>query len=136
MKGKNGIHLDNKEHAVLEHCVSATGNKLLATELNIVFFIESDHLESAEAHRKTMKGCSKTNDFKAEVDLDTVRFLIMLNTTHSPQVQRLSTISIPVRSFTPAGAGAVKEDCRPRPRPVFGKKRRLEETQETNVCLH
>jgi hypothetical protein len=29
MKGKNGIHLDNKEHAILEHCVSPKDHKIL-----------------------------------------------------------------------------------------------------------
>ena len=96
MKGKNRIHLDNKEHTILKHCVSPNGNKLLATELKIVFFIESDHLESVEAHCKTMKRGSKTNDFNADVDSDMVRFLMMLNTTYSPPVQPLNTISIPI----------------------------------------
>ncbi|KAI9447150.1 hypothetical protein BJY52DRAFT_1228425 [Lactarius psammicola] len=60
MKGKNGIHLDNKEHAILEHCVGPNGNKLKANELNTLFFIDSDHLGCAEAHRNKIKECSQS----------------------------------------------------------------------------
>ncbi len=79
MKGKNGIHLDNKEHAILEHCVGPNGDKLIATELNIVFFIDPDHLECAEAHRDKMKkGHSQSDDFDVDasvnVGLDMVCF--------------------------------------------------------------
>jgi hypothetical protein len=80
MKGKNGIHLDNQEHVILEHCVSPKDNKVLATELNILFFIESDYLECAEAHCANFEDGSHGNDFKADADvdvgLDMVRFFI------------------------------------------------------------
>lgn len=84
MKGRNGIHLDNKEHAILEHCVGSNGNKLsnksLATELNIIFFIESDHLECAKAHHARLEDGSQGNDFKTnanvDVRLDTVCFFM------------------------------------------------------------
>jgi hypothetical protein len=77
MKGKNGIHLDNKEHAILEHCVNLkvskqgpNSSKPDTMELNIVLFIDSDHLEGAEAHQKRMKGGSLNNDFEADTNVD------------------------------------------------------------------
>lgn len=80
-RGKNGIHLDDKEHVILEHCVDLKRNKLLAKELGVVIFIDSDHLECAEAHlearRKMLETCSPSNDLsdsKADPGVAGVRF--------------------------------------------------------------
>ena len=51
MKGKSGIYLDNKEHAILEHCLSPDRKKLAVTELSILLVLDIDHVEAAQAHR-------------------------------------------------------------------------------------
>jgi hypothetical protein len=55
MKGKNGIHLDNKDQALFEHCFSS-GNKLVA-ELCILLVLDVDHIEEAQAHCAHMRRC-------------------------------------------------------------------------------
>jgi hypothetical protein len=51
MKGKNGIHLDNRDHAILEHCLSPDGTKLSTTMLDIMLLIDAEHLKKARVHR-------------------------------------------------------------------------------------
>jgi hypothetical protein len=50
IKGSGGIHLDNREHAILEHCFK--DNDLTTTTLNIMLLLDVDHYEEAQAHRK------------------------------------------------------------------------------------
>jgi hypothetical protein len=50
MKGKSGIHLDNQEHAILEHCLSSDGKKLAAPELNLMLMLNPDHIKEAQVH--------------------------------------------------------------------------------------
>ncbi|SRR6266571_3912325 len=53
IKGRSGIYLDNKDHAILEHCLSPDGSKLTATMLDIMLLLDVDHYEKAQAHRKS-----------------------------------------------------------------------------------
>jgi hypothetical protein len=63
--GRNGIHLDNKEHAILEYCHLAKGGKI-ASILNIMLLLDVDHYEKAKAHRQN-------GGANAQLE-DTVRF--------------------------------------------------------------
>lgn len=45
-----GIHLDNRDHATLEHCLSTDGSKLLKLPLNILVLLDAKHLRRAKAH--------------------------------------------------------------------------------------
>lgn len=56
MKGNSGIHLDNRDHAILEHCLSPDGTKLLKPPLNILVLLDAEHLRKAKAHRDIVTG--------------------------------------------------------------------------------
>ena len=51
LKGNNGIHLDNRDHAILEHCLSPDKSRLLKPPLNILVLLDAGHLRRAKAHR-------------------------------------------------------------------------------------
>ena len=75
MKGKSGIHLDNKEHAILEHCLSPNRKKLAGAELSILLVLDIDHVEAvqAHAHQANTRG-------KADLDSEySVRFYYRLH---------------------------------------------------------
>ncbi|KAH8979167.1 hypothetical protein EDB92DRAFT_1981233 [Lactarius akahatsu] len=51
MRGRSGVHLDNREHAILEYCLTSNGTKRAVTELNLMLVLDRDHVEAAKAHR-------------------------------------------------------------------------------------
>jgi hypothetical protein len=67
MKGKNGIHLDNKEHAILEHCLSLDRKKLSGPELSLMLVLDPDYIEEAEAHQDSTCAC-KTSPANPDLD--------------------------------------------------------------------
>jgi hypothetical protein len=50
MKGKNGIHLDNRDHTILKHCLSPKGTKLSMMMLDIMLLIDAKHQKKAKVH--------------------------------------------------------------------------------------
>ena len=49
-KGRGCIYLDNKEHTILEHCVSPDESKLIADSLHIMLLVDVDHFKEEKAH--------------------------------------------------------------------------------------
>lgn len=66
MKGKNGIHLDNKEHTILEHCLTTDKKKFTMPELSLMLLIDPDHVEEAHAHRASMHARRASSDPDSE----------------------------------------------------------------------
>ena len=54
-KGRGCIYLDNKEHAILEHCVSLDGNKVIKDSLDVMLLVDVEYFEEAKAHRDNVK---------------------------------------------------------------------------------
>ena len=50
-RGKSGVHLDNKEHAILSHCLAFDKTKLATAQLGLNLIIDIDHWREAKAHR-------------------------------------------------------------------------------------
>lgn len=138
MKGKSGIHLDNKEHVILEHCLSPDRKKLAAAELNILLVIDVDHVEAAKAH--THQASMPIQEKASSTDLDPVGFFYRHNISsliYSIQhcSHDYSSTSNPTLLITYTeqssdhNLGATQSQIgtrsRPRPRPIFVNKRKL-----------
>ncbi|KAH9007878.1 hypothetical protein EDB83DRAFT_2681679 [Lactarius deliciosus] len=112
VKGRSGVHLDNKEHAILEHCLNSDGpragtkskSKSLPTSLSVMLVIDVNHYKKAKAH----KTFQETAQVKDQGPL-----------SHSePESTPTLFVSCSTRPRT-----------RPQPRPIFGKKRKVSEEQ-------
>lgn len=51
MRGKSGVHLDNKEQAIFEYCFSRDGKKVPLSEVTLLLLLDADHVEEAQTHR-------------------------------------------------------------------------------------
>ena len=77
LKGKNGIHLDNMEHAILEYCLSTDKKKFTAPDLNLMLLLDPDYVDKAQAHRASVHA-RDASPINLNLDLDpdyNVRFL-------------------------------------------------------------
>lgn len=139
MKGKSGIHLDNKEHAILEHCLSPNRKKLAGTELSILLVLDIDHVEAVQAHTH-----QANTQGKADLDLEySVRFYYRLNISillssiltiqqhsHDHSLTLKPTLLVNCTEQTSdRDLGATQSEIgtwsRPRPHPIFVHKRKL-----------
>ena len=82
MKGNNGIHLDNKENAILEHCLNPDRTKLLKPPLNILVLLDAEHLKKAKAHWDNITAELKDQDivcFSPAVSISNLIFSAVLS---------------------------------------------------------
>jgi hypothetical protein len=68
MRGKNGIHLDDKEHAILEHCL----NPDITKELNLMLLLDVEYVEEAHAHRAASGAAHDASCDASHLDLESV----------------------------------------------------------------
>jgi hypothetical protein len=142
-KGKGSIYLDNKDHAILEHCRSPDGNKLIATSLGITLLVDVGHFEEAKAHRNSVNeqlGDQETVRFSSLVSISVFSFKLLLQSGHRPDSEAedifvshtagpgLTSVPHPESQVTPP-----RVKTRPKPRPIFGKKRRISEGSQSTI---
>ena len=133
-KGKNGIHLDNKEHAILEHCFNPDG-KLAKTTLIIMLLLDAEYLKKATAHRAAVKAELEDKElvrFSLEVSISLI--LYFPQSHYEPISERAPSLLV---SCTAAGLNSRLMSSQlsthprpyPKPRPIFGdskgKKRKI-----------
>jgi len=142
MKGKNGIHLDNKEHAILEHCLSPDRTKLAATELNLMLLLDVDHVKNAQVHRKSAHTHQNTSHAGLE---SVVRFFftaVLVFSHFSVQHRSVSdrTLLVSYTEESPNSCAtqsriSTRPRPRPRPHPIYGKKQKMSKSSSSDVSV-
>ncbi|KAN0130304.1 hypothetical protein V8E53_011927, partial [Lactarius tabidus] len=122
IKGRvhGGIYLDNKDHAILEHCLGPDGNKLTVKALDVMLLIDPDHYEEAKAHWDSVNGQlgdQETSDHQPDSEA------IFVSRTAEPGLT-----TVPKSQATPS-----QVKTRPKPRAIFGKKRKTSEDPQNTI---
>ncbi|KAH8991703.1 hypothetical protein EDB92DRAFT_1945769 [Lactarius akahatsu] len=122
MKGKSGVHLDNKEHAILEYCLTKDGKKLALTELNLMLVLDGDHIEAAQAHQDSAPHADLDSESVHCLECSSVPTLLISHTEASGDLAGDSNSY----AMQPQ-VGSCPSSC-PKPHPLYGKKRKISES--------
>ncbi|SRR6266702_4866916 len=140
MKGKNGIHLDNKEHAILEHCLSLNRTKLAATKLNLILLLDVDHVENTQVHRKSAH--THQNTSHAGLKLVIHFFFTAVSVFYHLSVQHCSvsdrTLLVSYTEESPNSCATqswISTHPHPCPHPIYGKKWKMSESSSSDVSV-
>jgi len=140
MKGKNGIHLDNKEHAILEHCLSLNRTKLAATELNLMLLLDVDHVENAQVHRKSAHTHQNTSHTGLESVVHFFFTAVLVFSHFSVQHRSVSdrTLLVSYTEESPNSCATqswISTHPHPCPHPIYGKKWKMSESSSSDVSV-
>ena len=138
-RGKSGIHLDNKEHAILSHCLAFDKTKLATAQLGLNLVIDIDHWREAKAHRGFIIAQREEQGLR-DPEVCSSLTVSLLNFSHvfflQPRVSN-STPTLLVSHTEARGPSQLTAHPRSRvkPRAIFaskGKKCKLSEISESS----